>query len=369
MSGDVVLTAIALAAALIARGSGGGSVAMRFRAVATLACALLAARLARAIWPEVSGALVVELLVAAWLPFAGLRLSEELVRRHAPKPLKLFVFGGALVFTFVALGIAPFFGTAASLALAAFQTLALVGMIVVLLRERGEVAPADRAAISTLALAFALVIPLAASDFTVVYASLPVRGGVFAVLLLVLTTSLLAAGRATVTALLTDIGVMTAAALLTVAIAGNQSGIAVSGAVAGIAAVALLLERRRFSQSEQASLVTALSTLPDDADRATVRASHPLLANAPLIDDAALTMLPPLAISALARLRVANGTSGDADADGAARELLDALGATHLLLWSGDPPQFLAIAAGPLADAGRQAELDMAARLLVGAKS
>jgi hypothetical protein len=373
MTGADAITAIAVAAALAAlfalSPAERDGVEGRLRELTLVATVLLAARLVRAITGDADWALVVELLAAAWLPMVGVRVIEEVTRRHAPRPLKYAVLVGGGVFSLVAIGIAPFVGTAASAALAGFQALTLTAMIALLLRERGQAHATERPSIDALTLTFVLVLPLAAVDYVVTGSADGPRGGDFALLLVVLTCSLLAAGRASPRALAGDLLVLAGAGLGAALVFGpnapHAAPVLAGAAVAG-AALLVLLERLRTRRADRVGLIGALALLPDGADAATVRAAHDLLSTASVLEGERLAALPPAALAALARLRVADGRHGDPDVDAAARELLDAAGATHLVRLASAPPRFLAVAAGPLAGPSLAAQLDMAARLLSG---
>jgi hypothetical protein len=62
--------------------------------------------------------------------------------------------------------------------------------------------------------------------------------------------------------------------------------------------------------------------------------------------------------------RVVSASTGDAETRDAARDLLDAFAATHLVRLSRTPPRLLAVAAGSLTAPALDDELALAARLI-----
>ncbi|PZO82012.1 MAG: hypothetical protein DI629_02500 [Mesorhizobium amorphae] len=366
-------TAAALAAVLVARRgvsprAAGSALVRRLRALYTLTALLLGLRLAGK-GLEHGFFSVVEMMVAAWLPLAGLRLVEEMLRRHAPRPLKLLVLGGGLAFSLVALLLGALWSEAALLLLAGFQALATAGMIVLLLSARPCLSPGERQTADTFLLALLLTIPLAASDFQGLLPDLPLRGGAFAVLILVLATSRLARGDGAPLWLLADLALCLGGGAVAAAIAATILPTAASPdlwlAAAGgflVAALALLVERFALIRLETTRLVRALARA--DGGRDGLLRAHPLLASAEIVDERLLDTYPTDAVRALAAARVVGENWGEGEARNAARDLLDATGATHLLRLSENPPRFLAVSAGGLAGPSLHDELTVAAMLI-----
>lgn len=374
----MILTAIACFGLLVARWAIGRSstrsaVALRLGHLYALLAVLLTVRLAMAAMssPLLS---VLLMVVAAWLPLAGLRLVEELRRRHAPVAIKLAGLLGAIGFSVVAVTAGFFWSHGAMLALAAYQAAMLAAMIVLLATGRRSIGGAERHSADIVLLALLLAIPLAASDFTALLPDLPVRGGPFAILLLVLATSRLIGGDGHPAQLLGDIGVAAGAGGVAV-FAGMaslprvppQPDWRVAAAGAATAMLVLLIERLSRLRARQRGLVAALAgSLESDADA--MLSAHSLLSSGRLLTDAELSTYPEASLARLLEHRVVNADTSDAEARDAARDLLDAAGATHLLRVSRNPPRLLAIAAGPLAGPALDDELAIAARLLEAAR-
>jgi len=369
-----LITAIALLGVVIARrgvaeAAARSDVAARLRMLYTLVGALLVLRL---LAPVIAATpLVMALMtVAAWLPFAGVRLVEELCRRHAPRAVKIAVLGGALAFTAVALTVGAVWSAGPLLALVAYQALALAAMIWLLARARRELLPAERQTADTFLLALLLTIPLAATDFVVLFPDLPVRGGAVAVLVLVLGTSRLAIDRGKPVLLLADIAVMIGAGAATMLLARlaslplDLSAALLLGTGGGaIGALVLLIERAATRRAGQSGLVAALARMPGD-DLEAILSAHPLLEAGRMLQGADLDGYPPASLARLLEHRVVSGDMDDEEARDAGRDLLDAAGATHLLRISRSPPRLLAIAAGGLAGRKLEDELAVAARLV-----
>lgn len=365
---DLVITALALAAAALALIPLGearreSAVAARMFALLLVLAGLLAARLLA--WSGSAIAAIPLLLVASWLPLLALRVAEQIVRRHAAPGVKRLVLGGGLIFTAVTLIFGAWWTATVLIALATFQTVAILCAVVHILRA-DDISPGEDQLGGVFAAALLLSIPLAASDFQVI-AQLPVRGGAFAALLLVLATSRFVAGTASLSSLAIDLLVMSGAGAVVagsaaLVLAGeNAAQIAQIGAIgAATAAVAVIVQRRgeaRLILRARPSLTRALAALPEAPDLSTILSAHPLLASGRLVEQDTLAAYPQAEIEVLLGRRVATRSAGDA-----ARDLLDATAATHLLRLSKAPPRFLAISAGALAGDDIAAELDLVAR-------
>ena len=211
-----LLTAIGLLAALVAaRGVGPaarrGGAAVQLRHLFRLIALLLGLRLILTQW-ESPLVMALVMVVAAWMPLATLRLGEELVRRHAPRPLKLAALFGAIGFSVLATTFGLVWAEEAVLALAAFQILVVGKVVVHLYRQRATVSLLEQRAVDLLSLALLLALPLLATDFQRLFPDLPVRGGAVAALIFVLACTRLLDEGARPLALLGDIAVAAGAA-------------------------------------------------------------------------------------------------------------------------------------------------------------
>lgn len=368
-----LLTGLALVAALVARGgvavpARSGGVPLHLRRVLTLIAVLMAFRLAAAALPAhllVAGVL----MTAAWLPLMTLRLAEELVRRHAPRAVKLLALVGAIGFSVLAVSLDPVWADATILSLALFQGLVVAAVLVHLLRHRSGVSMAERLAINMLALAFVLAAPLIATDFRALFPELPFRGGAFAALVFVLACSRLAGEASSPLRLIGDVGLAIGAALVmagaAVMVEAPVPVVAATAAVAAAAtALALLFERFAFPTRRVPGLLAAVARA--GGSEAAILSSHPLLAGAVPVSAGALADIPADVVTDLAAQRVVSrsGGSGSANVDAAARELLTRTGASHLLRLSQQPPRFVAVSGGVLEEERLRSELVLVARLL-----
>jgi hypothetical protein len=369
-----LLTAIGLAAALVARvgvapAARGGGVAAYLARLLTMIVLLLALRLAGS---ALSSPVLVaaKMLVAAWLPFVTLRLAEEMVRRHASRLVKLLALSGAGAFSLLAIIFQLVWAGPALIALALFQAAVVVAILMHLWAQRGSISLAERHAVDMLALAFALALPLLATDFAWAFPDLPFRGGPFAALVFVLACSLLAGVASHPLKLLTDVLMLAGAGAL-VGLAVHLTGgsatfaSALSATASATAALVLLAERFADTPSRGEGLLGPIArAAPDEA---AILAAHPLLANAVMVTAEALSDLPEDLLTALAAKHVVTAARDPASETltGAARELLARYGASHLLRLSpASSPRFLAISGGALDEARLTLELTIVARLL-----
>lgn len=368
-----IITATALLAVLaarhgVARMAARSSVAARLHTLYTLVALLLALRLV-APWVSSTPVIIALMGVAAWLPIATLWLVEQLRCRHAPRPVKLLALVGAVGFSILAVTLGLVWSAAAALALAVYQLTMLAAMVALLASDRAELAPGERRTSDTVLLALLLTIPLAASDFTALLPGLPVRGGAFAALLLAVATARLAAGDGAPGRLLADLAIAAGAGGIGVGIAFSAlDGVSAIPAIliaAGGTAIAglLLIVARAGSGSDATGLIAALAHAPAD-NLDTLIAAHPLLASGRLLGPAELAAYPDSSIARVVAFRVVSASTGDAETRDAARDLLDAFAATHLVRLSHTPPRLLAVAAGSLTAPALDDELALAARLI-----
>lgn len=369
-----LLTAIGLAAALMARAGVAsaarkGGVATHLARLLNVIALLLALRLGGLGRPAPM-LVVATMVVAAWLPLITLRLAEELVRRHAPRMVKLLALGGAVTFTVLALVFGRVWTGPAVIALALFQAAVVIAILLHLQMQRGSVSLSERRAVDMLALAFALALPMLATDFAWAFPDLPFRGGPFAALVFVLACSLLAGVTSRPLRLLADVLMLAGAGALValaVHLAGGPSALVPALAATATAAAALVLLAERFADrpSRGEGLLGAIARAAPD--QAAILGSHPLLANAVMVSAEALSDLPEDLLIALAARPVWTATRDPANETltDAARELLARYGASHLLRLSSAPaPRFLAISGGALDEDRLTLELTIVARLL-----
>ena len=367
---NLLVTALTLLAVLLARHglrslAQRSDVARRLRTLYALVAALLFCRMAL---PYLAGALLTAatMIAAAWLPFAALRVVEELTRRHAQRRTKLLALGGALGFSAIAITVGLIWSTGAIVALAVFQAIMLLLMAAQLIGARPELSSADRASATAILAALLLSVPLVLTDFRALLPDLQIRGGSFAVLLLVLASSDASVETRPLRRFALDIGVMLfagAVALLASRAAGLVPSLMLAGPIACLAALLLIVERLARRLAEPTGLVAALARSAENS-REALLAAHPVLASGRLLGPAELADYPDASVAALLRNCVTSSDDDDPEVRALARELLLGNGATHLIRVQTAPPKLLAIAAGELAGPELTAELVLAVRLL-----
>lgn len=371
----VALVAVAAAAAALPGRRTAGAVERRLRAVYLGLAFLLAVRMLY--WAEPRPLFALPVAVAAsWLPLLILRLVEELLRRHAPAPLKAAALGGAIFFTAAALATGALFPRALTIALAGFQAALLLWTLAFILRGRRlGLAAAETRLADTFALALLLALPFAVTDFRDALPWLPVRMGGVGVLVFALATSRLVGGGGSPRLLVADL----AGLFLCAAAIGLGAALLLPElddtylwrlAALGLAAPAAMLVVQRLREARlaerlQPSLLASLARVPDDPGRDALLAAHPLIASGTSLEGGKLELYDRETIEALAAHRVVTAATPLGEpAAGAARNLLDENAATHLVRLSRDPPRFLAVAAGQIGGGGpRDLELDMLSRL------
>jgi hypothetical protein len=314
------------------------------------------------------------LLVGTWLPFAQLRLGEEIVRYHAPPIVKFATLGGAIFFSAVILfsGFLP--NGPILVGLCVYQALVIVCVILLLIAHRGDVSQADRGLAETFVWALLLSVPLAMTDFRELIEQTPVRGGAFAMLILLLATSHFVVGTGTPRKLITDIGICLLGGIIvaaTTALSGlgpsASDTMKIMAVATALIALAILIERFTGAHNQGNDITHAIAQTPDLTSVDALMSAHPLLSQGRLLDEAALADYPVSTLTMLVRHQIITNQTGDSVTRDAARDLLDRFAASHMLRISSQPPRFLAISAGELAGPSLDDELLIAARLIEAA--
>ena len=133
------------------------------------------------------------LIPAAAVPLGALIVTEGILRRHAPKAIKIVALAGAVLF-----GLGGVFGlesypTSYSIALSLFQLAGFAACAWLLAtRDRGTLLASENRAIGRLVAGAIMVIPFIVTDFRALAPDIPVRLGALGALLVV--TAVLIAG-------------------------------------------------------------------------------------------------------------------------------------------------------------------------------
>lgn len=192
---DAAVFATGLLNALAAAGAGGHAMLLARRADRTpLEARFMAVSAALALLAAVralDGLAGLDLqrledLAAAFAPLGVLVLAEGALRRHAPRPVKLFALCGAAAFA-VAAPIRPESAAGGFAILFALYLLAVGAAVGVLIagRSREALAPAENRVINGLGLVLIVAAPLALTDFAAIAQDPPIRLGALAMLLVV----------------------------------------------------------------------------------------------------------------------------------------------------------------------------------------
>ncbi len=136
-------------------------------------------------------------LAASLVPLAALLITEGVLRRHAPRLVKLWAVAGTailILFTFLPWGNGSLIPL---LSLAAFQmlTFLIIGYLV-LTRDRDTLSEAENLIVTRLALSLLLILPFALSDFRTDFLDPPVR--LSGVAILVMCWLVVSLGRGTI---------------------------------------------------------------------------------------------------------------------------------------------------------------------------
>lgn len=124
--------------------------------------------------------------VISLAPLAALLLAEGVLRRHAPRSLKIAIFAASVLGLGFALFTTSHVAFGSRIALAAIILLSLVAILVLLwTRDRKSLSRAENGAVRRLAVGLAVVIPLIVTDFSDLVAS-PIGFSPIAALVIVL---------------------------------------------------------------------------------------------------------------------------------------------------------------------------------------
>ena len=139
-----------------------------------------------AVWTAAPAFVTATFAVIALVPFAALLLAEGLLRRHAPRWMKIAIFAASAASLGFALFTTSHVAFGSRIALAATILLSLLAILILLwTRDQNSLSRAENGAVRRLALGLAIVIPLIMTDFSAVIPS-PVGFSPIAALVVVL---------------------------------------------------------------------------------------------------------------------------------------------------------------------------------------
>ena len=377
--------AIGLAVAMLAlhRRDPGGAFTRRLLFLLGVVAALFFIR-GLAWWHESAWLDRLSLLPAATVPLGALIVTEGILRRHAPRPVKQIAVAGAVLLGLGgALGLEAW-STPYAIALALFQLAGFVTCALLLaLRDRSQLHPSENRSIGRLAVGALLVIPFIVTDFQALSPDMPVRLGALGALLVV--TAVLIAGSSGETqrqGIALAVLRVASAALLGAAAAFIADDLDAAQimrfsvvAIAGVLTIGLMTDTMRAWFEAQApgmlnSIATSSVATREELIAELMR--QPLFESARRLREQELGPYdPPLLRDLLASrpvLRRADAPWGRATADPAVERvtsLLSANSATHVVVLSHDPADLFVLAVPVmLADPASETALALVRRLL-----
>jgi hypothetical protein len=324
------------------------------------------------------------LLPAASVPLGALVLTEGMLRRHAPRPVKLAALAGAIV-----LGVLGVFGPDEfydiySIALFAFQLLGFATCAWLLARQdRMTLSASENRGIGRLAVGALLVMPFIVTDFHVLFPDIPVRLGALGALLVV-TAVVIAGGGAQTRRqeIMLSAVRLASAALLGAAAACVSADVDAAQimrfsvvAMSGVLTIGLMTDtlRASFEAREPGMLnAVAASAAVNRKELLAELVRHPMFESAERVFEDQLAAYDPQVLRGfLASRRVLRRSEqpwGLPPVDPAVERmisLMTARGATHVIILSHDPIDLIVIAVPVIfADPTTETALSLVRRLL-----
>jgi hypothetical protein len=326
----------------------------------------------------------ISLIPAALIPLGALIVTEGILRRHAPRQVKIvIVLGGIGLGLGGALGLERFvtlyFVLLSLFQLAGFATCGLL----LAMRDRTTLMASENRSIGRLAVGALIVIPFIATDFQVLAPDIPVRLGALGALLVV-TAILIAGGGAEtrrqallMTALRLSSSALLGAAAAFVSPDVDSAQIMRFGAIAisGVLTIGLMVDAlRAYFESQVPGVLNSVAASPARTRDQLIAelARHPIFEGARRYRENGLAAYdPPMLRDFLSTRRVlrrAEAPWGLTSSDPAverAVSLMAANSATHLIILSHDPVDVMVLAVPVIsADPATETALALVRRLL-----
>lgn len=334
-----------------------------------------------------SGSVVLDrlsLIPAALVPLGRLIVTEGILRRHAPRAIKLAIVVAGIVLGFGgALGLERF-ATPYAMSLSLFQLagFAICGWLLAT-RDRATLMASENRSIGRLAVGLVAVIPFILTDFQVLAPDIPVRLGALGALLLI-TAVLIAGGGAETRrqALLMTALRLGSSALLGAAAACVSPDVDAAQitrfcaiAISGVLTIGLMVDalRAHFEAQVPGVLSSVAASPARTRDQLMAElARHPIFESARRYRESDLAAYdPPLLREFLSTRRVLRHpeapwglTSSDPAVERVA-SLMAANSATHLIILSHDPVDVIVLAVPVIStDPATETALALVRRLL-----
>jgi hypothetical protein len=338
-------------------------------------------------WSTRSGlALTLVDWLASATPLVSLIVAEGLLRRHAPRWLKLglcigpalgLCIGPALV---VICSLAPFLPPASRPLLLLADVVigfSAVGLFL-LFRNRGSLTPAENTTIRRLLIAFLFLAPMTVTDFRSIWPEIPVRLGAVGALIVLYVGFGSGNVQSSIAARLGDLGIFLAIAAViaagyvaTGAFLATAHHIQISAVgFCGMIAAALFAEARG-ARAESNRMVAPLIEATSPAAFLDCLRRHPVIGDIHVLEGTALDHVRHPAFQALLAAhpvvsRAASPWGRPAEDEGVERalSLMSAHDATHLMLLTHEPLRIIAFAVPPIAASARtDGEIQIARRI------
>jgi hypothetical protein len=325
------------------------------------------------------------LIPAALIPLGALLVTEGMLRRHAPRVVKMVAaFGGVGIGLGGTLGLerfeTPYFLLLSMFQLAGFAACALLLMT----RDRASLMASENRSIGRLVVGTLIVLPFIVTDFQVLAPDIPVRLGALGALLVIATVLIAGSGAETRRQGLSLMALRLAgAALLGAAAAWMSPGADAAQimrfcaiSISGVLALGLMVDTLRavFESRAPGILNSVAASAARTRDQLIAElARHPLFESARRYRESDLAAYdPPLLRDFLLRQNVLRrfeapwGLMSSDPAVERAASLMKANSATHLMILSHDPVDVIVIAVPVIsADPATETALELVRRLLV----
>jgi hypothetical protein len=300
---------------------------------------------------------------AALIPLGALIVTEGMLRRHAPRPLKIAALAGAVVLGIGGILGLERFATPYAVALALFQLAGFAACALLLAtRDRAALMASENRSIARLAVGALVVMPFVLTDFRVLFPDIPVRLGALGALLTVTVMLIAGGGAETRRHGLAMMALrLTSSALLGMAAAFIAPDVDAAQimrfcavAVAGVLTIGLMTDAlRALFESQEPGVLNSVATSSAATRQQlmTELSHHPIFESARRLRGAELAAYdPPLLRDFLARSRVLRRPDapwGLAATDPAAERmvsLMTAHSATHVIVLAHDPLDLVVLA-------------------------
>jgi hypothetical protein len=321
---------------------------------------------------------------AALIPLGALIVTEGMLRRHAPRVIKMIVLVGGILLALAGLSGLSQFGRAYAIALSLFQLTGIAlcaGLLAT--RDRTALMASENRSVARLAVGALLVIPFILTDFRTLLPDIPVRLGALGALLTV-TVMLIAGGGAETRRhglvlmalrLISSALLGLAAAFMAPDVDAAQLIRFCAVAVAGVLTIALMTDTlRALFESQEPGVLNSVAASPARTRDALIGelARHPIFESARRYREGELAAYDPPRLrdflSAQRVLRRPDAPWGMSAADPAVERILSLMTAncaTHVIVLSHDPVELIVLAVPVTsADPATETALALVRRLL-----